>query len=455
MKKQSIFDNRTFLVVLSIVVAFIAWLAVSLDSNDTKGKTITGVAIDMQDVDESIGKLGLSTISTEQPKVSVRVEGRVYDIGNLEAADLRVYPDISRVTTAGVHTVSLKGEIRDGTKQVTVKEISPASIQLKFDSLQTKTLDIRAKLSGYSAPADSYLIRAVSVSPINVELTGPAEDISRISQCVVEKEISQELTSSYNETLPLKFLDVDGNELDLKYVTSSVTEARVTIPILKKKVVPVTLGFLNVPDGFPVDRLDFQLSNDEIEVAGPAEAIDKYKEVPLGQIDIKSLDIGDTESFEVKLPTGFVNTNNIQNILVQFNSEGMVKKGFNVENIVVENAPLGYEAKATTPQITNVQVIGPQTIVESLLAGDIVATIDLKESSSIDSGQVELPVKISIPKKGLVWAVGDYKAIVLIQEMTVGAPTQSEETQTEESTDAQTGEGATETPTDATEQKES
>ena len=107
MKKQSIFDNRTFLVVLSIVVAFIAWLAVSLDSNDTKGKTITGVAIDMQDVDESIGKLGLSTISTEQPKVSVRVEGRVYDIGNLEAADLRVYPDISRVTTAGVHTVSL------------------------------------------------------------------------------------------------------------------------------------------------------------------------------------------------------------------------------------------------------------------------------------------------------------------------------------------------------------
>ena len=100
-------------------------------------------------------------------------------------------------------------------------------------------------------------------------------------------------------------------------------------------------------------------------------------------------------------------------------------------------------------------MIGPQTIVESLLAGDIVATIDLKESSSIDSGQVELPVKISIPKKGLVWAVGDYKAIVLIQEITVGAPTQSEETQTEESTDAQTGEGATETPTDATEQKES
>lgn len=69
--------------------------------------------------------------------------------------------------------------------------------------------------------------------------------------------------------MPLKFLDVDGNELELKYVVSDVTEARVTIPILKKKVVPVRLDFMNVPDGFQVDRLKFTLSNEEIEVAGP------------------------------------------------------------------------------------------------------------------------------------------------------------------------------------------
>lgn len=84
---------------------------------------------------------------------------------------------------------------------------------------------------------------------------------------------------------------MDGNELELKYVVSDVTEARVTIPILKKKVVPVRLDFMNVPDGFQVDRLKFTLSNEEIEVAGPAESIDKYKEIPLGQIDIKSLEL--------------------------------------------------------------------------------------------------------------------------------------------------------------------
>ena len=97
----------------------------------------------------------------------------------------------------------------------------------------------------------------------------------------------------------------------------------------------------------------------------------------------------------------------------------MIKKSFNVSNIVVQNVPLNYEAQATTQEITNVEIVGPQEIVESLVAGDIVATVDLQASSSITSGQVELPVTISVPKKGLVWAVGDYKAIVLIEENNV------------------------------------
>lgn len=91
---------------------------------------------------------------------------------------------------------------------------------------------------------------------------------------MIEKDVDEELTSSYSEVLPLTFLDIDGNELDLKYVVSDVTEARATIPILKKKVVPVKLNFMNVPDGFPVEQLKFDISNEEIEIAGPQEAID-------------------------------------------------------------------------------------------------------------------------------------------------------------------------------------
>ena len=113
-------------------------------------------------------------------------------------------------------------------------------------------------------------------------------------------------------------------------------------------------------------------------------------------------------------------------MLVQFDSTGMVEKNFNVTNIVVENVPLNYEVEVTTEQINDVRVIGPQSIVNGLVAGDIVATIDLSESSSIASGQIELPVKITIPNKGLVWASGNYRAIISIQEVGTDAETESE-----------------------------
>ena len=85
MKKESIFSNKTFLIVLSVIIAFVSWVVVSLDSNDTKGRTISGLSIDMDQVDDTISELGLSVISSDDTRVAVRVEGVTYAIGNLEA----------------------------------------------------------------------------------------------------------------------------------------------------------------------------------------------------------------------------------------------------------------------------------------------------------------------------------------------------------------------------------
>ena len=54
MKKESIFSNKTFLIVLSVIIAFVSWVVVSLDSNDTKGRTISGLSIYMDQVDDTI-----------------------------------------------------------------------------------------------------------------------------------------------------------------------------------------------------------------------------------------------------------------------------------------------------------------------------------------------------------------------------------------------------------------
>ena len=49
------------------------------------------------------------------------------------------------------------------------------------------------------------------------------------------------------------------------------------------------------------------------------------------------------------------------------------------------------------------------------MGSDLVAEIDLSDRDVVP-GPFSLPVKISAPGKGLVWATGDYTAVVTIQE---------------------------------------
>lgn len=428
MKKESIFYNSKFLILLSLLIAFLSWLFVVQADQEKQTKTLKNISINMEETEDSIGKLGLRTLTVDQQqRVDVQVEGVIYEVGGLSGEDIEVKPDISKITEAGTYDVELRATVKDKNKQITIKSITPRTIKLKFDSLETRTFDIEERISDYSAP-EGYQIRASTLNPAQVTVTGPEEEISKIYTVAAQQSLENaELTSTYTGTIPLTFLDKDRNELDLKYVSPDVTEIQVTIPITKIKTIPLKLNFINVPSGFNVNSLKFEMSNEEIEVDGPEELLNKYDQIELGYINIRDLDLDSVYSFEVKLNTGLYNTRNIKNVQVKFDSEGMTRKKFNVQGVQLTNVPLNYKVTAITEEILDVEILGPQEVVDTLTAGDIIAEINLNESSSIESGRLELPVKISVPGKNNVWAFGSYQAIVSIEDISQNSAEESEE----------------------------
>lgn len=428
MKKESIFYNSKFLILLSLLIAFLSWLFVVQADQEKQTKTLKNISINMEETEDSIGKLGLRTLTVDQQqRVDVQVEGVIYEVGGLSGEDIEVKPDISKITEAGTYDVELRATVKDKNKQITIKSITPRTIKLKFDSLETRTFDIEERISDYSAP-EGYQIRASTLNPAQVTVTGPEEEISKIYTVAAQQSLENaELTSTYTGTIPLTFLDKDRNELDLKYVSPDVTEIQVTIPITKIKTIPLKLNFINVPSGFNVSSLKFEMSNEEIEVDGPEDLLNKYDQIELGYINIRDLDLDSVYSFEVKLNTGLYNTRNIKNVQVKFDSEGMTRKKFNVQGVQLTNVPLNYKVTAITEEILDVEILGPQEVVDTLTAGDIIAEINLNESSSIESGRLELPVKISVPGKNNVWAFGSYQAIVSIEDISQNSAEESEE----------------------------
>lgn len=415
MKKENPFYKNTWLKVISLIIAFGAWLAVVERIDKETYATIKNIPINMQSVEESIGTLGLNSFAPDIESATVNITGIMYAVGNAKAEDIEITPDISKVTGAGVYELPLVGKIKNDDGNIQIQSITPSRITVKFDTLYTRTLDITTNINGLKGDI-GYLIQEEVVTPSQVTITGPEAEVSRVSRCEIQVNVDEQLSKTYSKKSGLVLLDKDGNEVDSKNISMDIEEATVTIPVLKVKEVPVKLQFMNVPNNFPVDKLSFKLSNETIKVAGVEAAIDKYAEIPLDYIDIKQLGLGSTFAFNIKLPAGFWNVENIQTVHVEFDSSNMVSKRFNLEQINIINVPLGYEAVPVAQQINDVEIIGPQEVVESLLAGDIVAEIDLKESSDVVTGQVVLPVKVYAPNSGLVWARGTYEAVVSITE---------------------------------------
>ena len=194
-----------------------------------------------------------------------------------------------------------------------------------------------------------------------------------------------------------------------------VKQAEVTVPILKTVDLPVKVEFLNAPDGLNLEELKYTISNETITVAGPVDEIDNYSEILLGYIDFKSLDLESNFTFDVELPDNFTNVAHTETVTVTFDWTDMVAKEFTVTNLSLLNVPTDYDARLLTNRITRVRIIGPAQVLETMTSDDLVAQIDLSKRS-VETGQFKTAVTISAPAKNLVWAVGDYTAVVVISE---------------------------------------
>jgi len=67
--------------------------------------------------------------------------------------------------------------------------------------------------------------------------------------------------------------------------------------------------------------------------------------------------------------------------------------------------------------LSSVRIVGDIDLLGALTADDIVVQVDLSDRN-LKKGQFSVPVRVLIPDRGLVWAVGDYTTVVTVTEKT-------------------------------------
>ena len=409
-----IFQSRRLLMIFSLVMGVLSWMFVVIFVDNEIPWEFKGVPVDVYAEEELLSINSLRIVEDPQAEVTVVVEGGRIVVGGLEEGEIRIVADLEGISTPGDYAVKLKNVLTANQNYV-VREIKPSTVNVRVDRITTKRFEVKMDIDGPQVP-DGYLNAGTTISPRAVEVTGPEADISRIAQCIVSASFSgRPLTENQTIRSEIKLFDEEGHEIPKDRLTMESDSANVTVQVLKQKRLPLRFEYLNMPSGFPRDDLRFEMTDNSILVAGPEEVVDSYEELQIGYVDLSEVTPGFVQVFDISLPTGFISVENLGSVGVSFSGEGLTEAYFNVSQITPVNVPINYDVTINTTQLFGVRIIGSSEVMETLTAKDIVAEIDFSERE-LSTGSSSLPVSISVPGRKLAWAVGEYAAVVTIDE---------------------------------------
>lgn len=407
--------NNTLLKIVSVLFAIITWSMVVSSIDQTATVKVKDVAVNMDNIQSStVQKLGLNPIDiSKEVTADITIEGKRDTVGNIKESDVYLEFDLSGITVPGTYDVPIVAQINAGQEFAQIKKVSPQTVPIKFDRIVPKEFKIQTDVVGISVPS-GYMMEEEIVTPSQIIVTGPEIDVSRVDRVVAVANVDETVFQTFSTKTELKLLDRDGNEIKAQYLTMDTTEAEITVPVLKTKIVPTKIDFINVPEDFPIEDLNYDFSEDFIEIAGPVDKIDSIDEILLGYVDLKNLPEKENYKFDVELPSGFINMQNIREVFVEFDLRNFTGTEIAINTINAVNVPPIYNVNIITENLY-LNMYGKEDIISNLVSEEIITQVDFSDRE-IKLGQYQMPVKVGVPTGELVWALGDYQVVVEVTE---------------------------------------
>lgn len=415
MKKglYSLFNKKWFQVAFSIIAAIICWAIVVFTISPEMTSTIREVPVNLSSSNSMLSSLGLDIITDEEYKVNVTVEGPRGVVGTLDSRSVIVTPVFSSVTEAGTYELKLIATKSNSMDNYTVSSITPASITVKIDKADSKKFTVGTEIIGLSV-GEGFMTGNVSVSPAEITIVGPEQEMANINRVVAAYDVGGTLDKSVTVECPIIIYDNNGNELPLDSFKLDNDKVTLTVPVYKQGMLNLDIEFTNVPAGFDTSTIKYVMSASKLQVAASESVIDNLKTKIIGYVDLSSFKVGETYTFEINLPTGYLNLDNIETVSVTFPREDLASKKINITDIRLQNAPENCNVKILTQRISDVTVIGPAADVESLLSGSVIAIVDMSQAN-VESGTSSVPVIFHVTSNDTTWVIGDYTVMIEVE----------------------------------------
>ena len=410
--------NKVFMGLLSFVIAVGLWVYVVTVVNPEFEDTYYNIPVVLEG-EGLLEERGLMITANENPTVSLRLKGNRSYLVEMKSSDITVLVDVSKLSRAGTFHLGFNeyfpGNIPDNAIEVQTR--NPDNITVVVEERITKPVDVVVNYGGTNVPdgfiCDKEGIDFGDTGP-TISVTGPKSVIDRISQAVININLTGRRESIMEESFAYTLCDEAGNPVDAKMVKTNVGQVDVTLRIQRYKDIELKVEV--VDGGGATEKTSaITILPDKIRISGNETMLEKIEDVlVIGTIDLSKL-LEDTQlTFDIVLPENVTNESNVTEATVDVKFPNLRIKTLNITQINAVNVPEGMEVDMITQKL-EIKVRGPIALVERVKASDISVTVDF---SLAELGTATMRADVIVGGKFLdLGVVGTYQVSATLREI--------------------------------------
>lgn len=397
-------NSKIFWAILSLLASFLLWAYMTSTEEIPIDRTFK-VPVVFQGAEELRSSRGLIVIGADVDTVTIQVRGSRGNIGYLHGSDLMAEVDVSGILQAremeANYTIVWPSSVDQSDVSIIGK--SPETIQFSVVQESAKTVEVKGVFSG--SLAEGYMADPILVEPSTITLYGPESELQNVSNaCVYINRDNVDTTLG-----PIKstyvLLDADGNEVPIQEITSDRSTVTVTLPVLMKKELPLTVN-LREGAGATVDNCVVTVEPKSIEVAGDKMILESMNEIAIGTVDLTDFASSYENTFTIPLNNALRNLTGTTEATVKITVRGLETKKITTSNISIT----GGKAELTTTQL-EVTIRAPEDVIDQITADNVRIVADLSDYEAT-TGVIAVAAKVYVDGYENAGAVGEYSVSV-------------------------------------------
>lgn len=288
---KGLMQNKTFLKVISLIIAAIFWMYVIATQDPESTNRIEDVRIVCGLAQQQLNR-GLSIISKSSESVSFTATGKrslVTGVKGSYYANL----NLDNIEQPGRYNVTPQISKPGG---VYIENIQPASVEVYVDKYVSTLVPLNIKTE--NTLPDDYIIKNITASIEQTSVTAPSLELEQVAYAGITVDLSKIKKSEVLECTP-EVYDKDGTpvEIDGMHIDMQTVKVSVDIQKVKKvKVVPAISGELK---GYKVSA-----TPEYVKINGEIDTLKDINVISTSAIDAEKLKNENEVKTQLLVPSG-------------------------------------------------------------------------------------------------------------------------------------------------------